>query len=451
MNMAATTPPASGISVLMNAELLRDLVPGVHTLGGQGNTLAIETTQGVVVVDAGPGGKVSQQMIAHLRTITQARVHAIIYSHGHAGYNAGVPVWIEHALTRGEAPPLRIAHRNVARRYQRYVETAGLQAWLNSRQFRRPFKAASAQEFPMPQVLFDDSLKLALGDRTIELNAAPSETDDTVAVWLPKERFLYGSAAMIRSIPNIGTPLRTLRDPMRWAATLERLHALGPSMVLPEFGSPITNAADIEDAFRVPIRALHWLRGEVIRRMNEGQSEREILAGMHYPPSMFGHRFMRPIYGSPDYIVRDIWRSENGWWDRNPTQLHPARPADAAAAIVAALGDTGAVLTHAKRLADEGQTQLALHVVDLVATTCDDPVAKAARELKAVLCEARAVQCSSVVSRQILRSCAEDLRGLPVGSTRDNDPPMNFSWDGDDSPELPSGIDATRHGPAISI
>lgn len=450
MTMTAITPSASGISVLMNAGLFRDLVPGVHTLGGQGNTLAIETGDGVVIVDAGPGGKVSQQMITHLRTLTQARVHAIVYSHGHAGYNAGVPVWIEHALARGETPPLRIAHRNVARRYQRYVETAGLQAWLNSRQFRRPFKAASAQDFPMPQVLFVDNLSLALGDRTIELIAAPSETDDTVAVWLPQERFLYGSAAMIRSIPNIGTPLRTLRDPMRWAATLERLHALGPSMVLPEFGSPITGVADIEDAFRVPIRALHWLRSEVVRRMNEGQSEREILAGMHYPPALFGHRFMRAIYGSPDYIVRDIWRSESGWWDRNPTQLHPARPADAAAAIVAAIGDTVAVLAHARRLGDEGQTQLALHVVDLVATTSDEPVAIAARELKAVLCEARSMQCSSVVSRQLLRSCAEELRGVPVGSTRDNDPPMDFSWDGNDNPAPPPDIGAERHRPTNS-
>ena len=35
--------------------------------------------------------------------------------------------------------------------------------------------------------------------------------------------------------------------------------------------------------------------------------------------------------GDPSYIVRDIYRSENGWWDRNPTSLHPAAP-DAAAA-----------------------------------------------------------------------------------------------------------------------
>lgn len=420
----------SGIGVLLRSDRFQHLVPGVHTLGGQGNTLAIETGLGVVLVDAGPGGQVTRQMIQHLRALTDQRVHAIVYSHGHAGYNAGVPLWLEHAAERGEAPPILIGHRRVAPRYRRYVETAGLQSWLNSRQFRRPFKPSTEQDWHAPQMAFEDTLTLDCPDRTIELIAAPSETDDTVAVWLPRERFLYGSAAMIRSIPNIGTPLRTLRDPMRWAATLERLHALRPLMVLPEFGAPITDAQEIEDAFRVPVRALHYLRDQVVAGMNQGWTEREVLAGMCYPEEIFGHKFMRAIYGSPEYIVRDIWRSENGWWDRNATNLHPARPAEAAAEVFAALGDPQVVLEHARRLASQGQAQLALHVVDLVAVAgSEDPVARAAVELKANLCDARSRQCSSVVSRQLLRSCAEDLRGQPIGSTRDQDPPSDFSWD----------------------
>lgn len=421
---------SSGLGVLMRADRFENLVPGVHTLGGQGNTLAIETGLGVVLVDAGPGGSVTRQMIEHLRTLTDKPVHAIVYSHGHAGYNAGVPLWQSHAAERGDAPPLLIGHRRVQPRYQRYVETAGLQAWLNSRQFRKAFKPTTAADWHVPQLLVDDTLVLECAGRRIELIAAPSETDDTLAVWLPQDRFLYGSAAMIRSIPNIGTPLRTLRDPMRWAATLERLHALAPRIVLPEFGAPITDAQEIEDAFRIPIRALHYLRQEVVARMNRGMSEREVLADMDYPSELFGHKFMRAIYGSPDYIVRDMWRTENGWWDRNPTSLHPARPAAVAQAILDALGDPSAVLAHARRLAEEGQAQLAMHVVDLVALSeSGNAIVKEAKELKASLCDARSAQCSSIVSRQILRSCAEDLRGLPIGATRELDAPANFSWD----------------------
>ena len=70
--------------------------------------------------------------------------------------------------------------------------------------------------------------------------------------------------------------------------------------------------------------ALRWLRVEVVERMNRGMSEAEILADMSYPPELFDHPWMAPTYGCADYIVRDLYREENGWWDRNPTTLHPA-------------------------------------------------------------------------------------------------------------------------------
>ncbi len=420
----------SGLGVLMRAGLFTDLVPGVHTLGGQGNTLAVETSQGVVIVDAGPSGQVTRGMIERLRELSSSPVRAIVYSHGHAGYNAGVQLWLEHAAARGDAQPLLIAHSRVVPRYRRYVETVGLQAWLNSRQFRKAFVANDERAFPQPTLTFDSRLRLEDATRTIDLIAAPSETDDAIAVWLPTDRFLYAGPAVIRSIPNIGTPLRTLRDPMRWADTLETLHALRPTQLLPEFGSPITDAQDIEAALLVPLRALRWLRAEVVRLMNLGLAERAILATIEYPEELFGHKFMRPIYGDPDYIVRDIWRSENGWWDRNPTHLHPARPTDAAAAVLAALGDPAAVLARARALADAGHAQQAMHVVDLLALAPgNDTLVQAAREFKASLCEVRARHVNSVVSRHVYLSSAEDLRGLPVGSTRENDPPSAFSWD----------------------
>ncbi len=52
------------------------------------------------------------------------------------------------------------------------------------------------------------------------LIAAPSETDDAIAAWWPTGRLLYGGPAVIDSVPNVGTPFRTLRDPVRWADSL---------------------------------------------------------------------------------------------------------------------------------------------------------------------------------------------------------------------------------------
>ena len=83
-----------------------------------------------------------------------------------------------------------------------------------------------ALELNMPRETFSRALRLGDAARQIQLLWAPSETDDALVAWLPKERLLYGGAAVTPSIPNVGTPLRSLRDPVRWADTLERLARL---------------------------------------------------------------------------------------------------------------------------------------------------------------------------------------------------------------------------------
>ncbi|MGH6625668.1 MAG: alkyl sulfatase dimerization domain-containing protein [Burkholderiaceae bacterium] len=383
--------------------------PGLWVLHGQGQSFVAETSAGLVVVDAGPGGKVTDAMIAALRSCSDAPVHALCYSHGHLGYNAGVPQWLAHAAARGEPAPRLIAHRNLPRRYTRYRETQALQQHLAEIQFRLP---AGSFELVLhePNELFDDVLAIGEGERRVELCWAPAETDDGIAVWCPAQRVLYGGAAVIDSIPNIGTPLRTLRDTVRWADTLDALATLGPERVVREFGSTLDGADTARHVLTHTARALRWLRAEVVRLMNQGLGEREILARMHYPDELFGAPWMRPAYGDPSYIVRDIYRSENGWWDRNPTTLHPAAPDAVARAQAEAITDKAAVVAQAQRLADSGELQLALHVVDLLALAEGPaPEIAQARALKAGWLRERAGQVRSYVSRSLYQHGAAQL------------------------------------------
>jgi alkyl sulfatase BDS1-like metallo-beta-lactamase superfamily hydrolase len=431
---APPSPARRGAAIVRTDAFQPHLVPGVHRLPGQGNSLAIETERGVVLVDAGPGRRATATMIERLRSVTDLPVSHIVYSHGHVGYNDGVAQWRTEAAGHGHPRPVTVAHARVADRYRRYAETAGLQAWLNSRQFRAAVRPPTADVFTMPDLAYEERLVIDGGDRQVVLLAAPSETDDTTAVWLPAERFLYGSAAVVSSIPNVGTPLRTWRDPMRWADTLERLHALGPTTVLGEFGPPVADPKGIDDLLLVPVAGLRWLREQVVQRMNAGLHIDDIVHEVPLPEAIFGSRFMRPIYGAPEYVMRDIWRSENGWWDRNPTTLHPSDPDTAARDLADAIGatadDAAHVVGEARRLAEAGHTQRAMHVLDLVAHQPPDAPGHAdAIALKAELCRRRATQVTSVVSRNLYRSAAEDLEGLPLGTTRADDPVQDFSWE----------------------
>jgi hypothetical protein len=127
--------------------------------------------------------------------------------------------------------------------------------------------------------------------RDVVLFNAPSETDDATAVWIPDDAILYGSCAFIKSCPNAGSPFRVLRDPMRWAATLEQFLALHPRTLIPEFGAPLTDAKDINEALSVTIRSLHYLRREV--------------------GALRAQLRVREVYGIPEEVASDAGETVN--------------------------------------------------------------------------------------------------------------------------------------------
>ena len=402
--------------ILMMKQGLIEHAQGVYTLGGQGNSLVVDLGYRLLLVDAGPGGEVTQRMIEQVLGGLNKPVSHIVYSHGHMGYNNGVQMWVSAARERHEPPPLVVAHERLPFRYRRYLETAGLQSYTNSRQFRTPYPVQPpAHWFQMPDQTYANRLVIEGSERRVELLHAPSETDDGTAVWVPDVRTLYGGNAFIKSCPNSGSPYRIQRDVLRWADTLDMFRALEPEILIPEFGKPLDTPADIHSALDIPAQALRYLRAEVVARMNEGMQEVEIVHDVKLREDLFGHPFMKPVYGCAEYLIRDIWRSENGWWNRNATDLHPASPADAARAFRQALPDGQRVLDHARKLQATGQTQLALHVVDLLALA--DPseaLVREARALKADLCRERSEQVTSVVSRNLYLSSADELEGRPV-------------------------------------
>jgi alkyl sulfatase BDS1-like metallo-beta-lactamase superfamily hydrolase len=263
---------------------------------------------------------------------------------------------------------------------------------------------------PFPDVTFSEILRLNMGNRNVEILWAPSETDDSIAVWLPEEGVLYGGPAVIMSCINIGTPLRTQRYAVRWAETLEKFIALRPKILIPSFGETVSDPDEIQRMLGLMAESLRYLQREVIKRMNQGMTDVEIIHDITYPPELFQQPWTGPVYGCPDYIVRDIYRSENGWWDRNPTSLHPAHPDRAAEAVLEAIKDRKFVLEKARALKDAGEIQLALHVIDLLALAPgDDSEVNAARKLKSELLHLRSNDVPSFVSTFLYLSAADRL------------------------------------------
>ncbi len=397
--------------VLAGSNKLVEFAPGIVGQQQAGWLITIETTDGLVQIDTGDQAASS---LAAIRQRFDQSFAAVIYSHGHQRYNQACREWISTCVRETGRVPRIIAHQNLPRRQRRYLESNGLQNRLLERQFRYPEGSLEGRVFPFtqPTETFSDKLTISSSDRTIDVTWAPSETDDAVAVWLREDKILYGGPSCIPFFPNVGSPQRPVRDPVRWADTLDRLGTYPAEMLIGEFGDPLEGPEAIAEYLTSTAAALRWCHDIVVSLMNKGHTVAEIVNMVEPDPEIFDRPWLQEGYTSIEHVLRDVYRGQFGWWeDLNPTSLHPAHPNDVAREIRSAISDPSKVLDHAKSLAERGELKLALHVIDLLALDPESsPETDEAKVIKADLCRRAANELTrSYVTQSLYLNGADQL------------------------------------------
>ena len=378
---------------------------------GTGNALSVDTGDGLLQVDTGIEADHARGMIEALRQVSDEPVTSIVYSHGHTAYNHGVEAWLEHCQSRGDPRPTIIAQRNVAKRYARYRETQEYLERVTEWQFGFPLNSiVGTQMFEVlvdPDVTYIDEMELPSSGRSIQLIHCHAETDDGTGLWFPDDGVLYGGNATIGSFPNIGSPLRSPRDTRAWADQLDGYLDYDAEILIREYGPEIVGSAAIRDMLSSVRDALRWLRDETIARLNAGMVIEDVVNDIDFPDEFADSPWMPQTYGCAEYVIRDVWRMEAGWWDRNITSVHPARTTESSRAVLDAITDKSAVLAAARAHMDRGEHQLGLHVIDLLAMAdADTPEVVEARKIKAEIAAALADDSLTYMSENYYRSFA---------------------------------------------
>ena len=207
---------------------------------------AFETDEGVVLVDTGMA-QFGDYLRQKIRQHTTARLHTVIYTHGHVDHAFGLASWLDEAEQRGDRPPQIIAHEAVLERFERYRLTAGYNSAINQRQFRVPVDFAQLAYRP-PDTTFRDALRLSIGGLTFEIRHARGETDDHAWVYCPERRVLCTGDLFIYATPNAGNPQKVQRYPWDWADALAAMASLepAPEALCPGHGGPMRGAARIQ-------------------------------------------------------------------------------------------------------------------------------------------------------------------------------------------------------------
>jgi alkyl sulfatase BDS1-like metallo-beta-lactamase superfamily hydrolase len=168
---------------------------------------------------------------------------------------------------------------------------------------------------------------------------------------------------------------------------------------------------EIQEALLSTARFLRSIHDQVVAGMNEGKWLEDIIREINWPAT--DKPWLQPVYDHPEFIARNVYRLYGGWYDGDPANILPAHTEEIAATLVGATGSEP-ILSRARKLRDEGDLQLACHLVDFVRK--GEPENRGAWELWRDLFTARAAEESSLMARGAFLSAVRDaeahLKGL---------------------------------------
>ena len=196
-----------------------------------------------------------------------------------------------------------------------------------------------------------------------EIYRTPGETPDHLTVWIPQFKAAFTGDNYYESFPNMYTLRGTEpRWPLEYIASLKKVLALKPEIVLPSHGMPIHGNAEITRRLTQYCDAIQYVHDDVVKGMNAGKDVYTLMNEVHLPPDLN----VGESYGKLTWSVRGIYEGYAGWFDMNPATMY-ATPARAVYGdMVRLAGGPAAVVAMASERVHNGKPVEALHLTDMV-------------------------------------------------------------------------------------
>jgi alkyl sulfatase BDS1-like metallo-beta-lactamase superfamily hydrolase len=346
----------------------------IYVALGFSNTFLVKTDAGNVIIDTS-SAITARKHHQLLTKVSDAPVKYIVLTHGHHDHTGGVNLW------KGPGTQI-VVQRNFIEfeRYQtrlgRYLaRTAAAQFGLDESAINA-FDRLPQSRFE-PTITFDDKYEFTLGGTRFQLFHNPGETYDHLCVWVPRYKAAFVGDDYYESFPNIYT-LRGTQP--RWAldyvASLDRILALRPELLLPSHGAPIIGAQEIAERLTRYRNAVQYVHDATVKGMNEGKDVFTLMRQIKLPPELE----VGEAYGEVPWSVRGIYDGYVGWFDLNPASMYAQPPTAADPELVRLAGGAAVVAARAKELAKSGDPVKALRLAD--AALAGDSKSVAALEAK---------------------------------------------------------------------
>src|SRR5579863_608219 len=345
---------------LMPTGEFEEVAEGVTFCRWFANVVAVKTEEGVVLVDTGAYFNAAAT-VEMVRKFARDRIHTAIYTHGHVDHACGMPAFVAEAQHNRVARPRVVGHRATAMRFDRYKRTPGYNSIANTRQFGAP--AQWPTEYVYPDTYFDDRLTAVAGSVKFECHHGRGETDDACWVYIPQRKVLCTGDFIIWAAPNAGNPQKAQRYAREWSEALRAMAKTGAEVLIPGHGVPVFGAMRVRQVLVDTADYLQSLYDQTAALMNAGRPLEEIVRSVEPPAKLAEKPYLQAVYDEPEFIVRNIWRLEAGWYDGVPSHLKPAPMADQAQQIAELAGGVGKLVERANSKFAAGDLAMAAHLI----------------------------------------------------------------------------------------
>ncbi|MDO8799228.1 alkyl sulfatase dimerization domain-containing protein [Phenylobacterium sp.] len=359
--------------------------PGVFSAVGYGiaNSIMVVGKTGVVIIDTTDSLEEARKVWAEFAPRAGGKpVVAIIYTHNHNDHINGASAFPlvkggkviaqatllrEAAKWNGVAAP-SIAAR-AARMYGVFLPKGTPDGFVSVGigPFLSAFGGGGAGGFVAPNLTFDQTLTLKLGGEQFVLEHAPGETEDQLFVWMPERRVLFPGDNIYKAFPNLYTIRGTsYRDPVQWAASLDRMRALRAEVLVPSHTRPIVGAPAIAATLTDYRDAISFTHDQTVRWMNQGLTPDEIVEKVKLPAHLAANPFLLEHYGTVEWSVRSIFAGYMGWFSGDAAELSRDAPDARAKEITDLAGGPAAALAKAQAAYAEGRWKWAAELATYV-------------------------------------------------------------------------------------
>ena len=387
---------------------------------GHSNTIFVEADSSVILIDTLDTRERGEKLLDLIRRNTKKEVKTIIYTHGHPDHRGGAGAFLD-----SEPEIIAFAPKNPS--LERTELLQDIQSLRGARQFgysltdeeaisqgigpREGITCGEHRAFVPPTTLYhQDGMSREIDGVQVELIRLPGEAEEETMVWLPQKNVLCCGDNFYGCFPNLYA-IRggQYRDLAAWIHSIDVLMSYPAECLLPGHTAAIIGREKIKTTLGNFRDAFEYILTRTLQGMNAGKTADQLAAEIQLPTEYESLPYLAEHYGCVEWTVRAIYTAYLGWFDGNPTHLHPLTPELYSQRMIALIGGAQTVLEAAKAAMRQKEYQWCLELCDLLLAN-ENISRQEALQLKVSALERIAEYETSANGRHYYLACANELK-----------------------------------------